>query len=138
MDDFLVNLQMPVLTVGVVGGGPDLRQSTPCQSITYQFGVWSRKEGGGGRFMVRLRQPTPRQLKAVLIDVLMPKGRGVQAQTSKIQTQTSQIQVQTSKIQFIVLFTNWLTMRDLEVLVPLKFMIFRCASFPAGPESYIY
>ena len=79
--------------------------------------------------MVRLRQPTPRQLKAVLIGVLMLKGRGVQAQMSKIQTQMSQIQVQTSKVKFIVLFTNWLTMRDLEVLVPPKFMICRRASF---------
>ena len=88
--------------------------------------------------MVRLRQPTPRQLKAVLIDVLMPKGRGVQAQTSKIQTQTSQIQVQTSKIQFIVLFTNWLTMRDLKVLVPPNFMVFRRASFWTCPKKHTY
>ena len=46
--------------------------------------------------------------------------------------------VQTSKIQFIVLFINWLTMRDLEVLVPPEFMIFRCASFWAGPKVRIY
>ena len=57
-----------------MGGGPDVRQPTPCQSIPYQFGVWSRKGGWGGRFMVRRRQPTPRQSKAVLLDVLMPKG----------------------------------------------------------------
>ena len=65
---------MLVLRVGGWGGGgPDLGQPTLRQSIPYQFKVWGRKEGG---LMVRRRQPTLRQSKAVLIDVLMPKGGG--------------------------------------------------------------
>ena len=71
--NFETNLQMLVLRVG---GGPDLGQPTPCQSILYQFRVWSRKGGGGECFIVRHRQPTPHQSKVILIGGLMPKGRG--------------------------------------------------------------
>ena len=56
-------------------GSPDLRQPTPLQSISYEFKVWSRKWKRGGGFM-RLRQPDPNQLRAVIINVQMHRGRG--------------------------------------------------------------
>ena len=40
--------------------------------------------------------------------------------------------------QFIVLFTNRLDVRDLDVLVPPKFMFFWCASLQTGPQKHIY
>ena len=51
---------------------------------------------------------------------------------------TVRLLYKTSKIQCIVLFTKWLTMRDLEVLVPLNLMIFLCVSCSTGPEGHIY
>ena len=44
----------------------------------------------------------------------------------------------TSKIHLIALFTKGLAMKDLEVLVPPKFMIFRRASFWTGTRKHIY
>ena len=51
---------------------------------------------------------------------------------------TARLQYRTSNIQFIDLFTKWLTMEDLEVLVPPKFMILRRASFLTRANSHIY
>ena len=43
-----------------------------------------------------------------------------------------------TSLECIVLFTNQLAMRDLEVLVPPKFMIFRRASFQTGTRMHTY
>ena len=43
-----------------------------------------------------------------------------------------------TSLELMVLFTNQLAMRDLEVLVPPEFMIFRRASFQTGTRMHIY
>ena len=54
--DFLLNFRMAILRVGGEGGGePDLRQPTPCQSITCELGVCSREGGGGWGLMIRCK-----------------------------------------------------------------------------------
>ena len=83
--------------------------------------------------MIRFNRPPGRQLKTVSVDILMPmgtgiphilmpKGRGIQAEVSTMQAKISPTQVQSSKAQAIALLTKWLTMRDLEVLVAPKCM----------------